>query len=139
MSATILIVEDHEAMRQALRGWLEITFPGCRVIEAVGREEAIVMAEAFSPHVVVVDIGRPGANGLETTARIKAIAPATRVVVLTSYEAEAHHAHAMASGASACVPRDRITDELRSTLADLLSPSNESVGPREWGSPCYCK
>lgn len=138
MSATILIVEDHEAMRQALRGWLEITFPGCRVIEAAGGEEGVVMAEAFSPHVVVVDIGRPGANGLETTARIKAIAPAARVVVLTSYEAEAHHAHAMASGASACVPRDRIT-ELRSTLADLLSPSNESVGPREWGSPCYCK
>ena len=78
-------------MRQALRGWLEITFPGCPVIEAAGGEEAIVMAEAFSPHVVVVDIGRPGANGLETTARIKAIVLATRVVVLTSYDAEAHH------------------------------------------------
>ena len=139
MSATILIVEDHEAMRQALRGWLEITFPGCCVIEAADGKEAIVMAEAFSPHVIVVDIGRPGANGLETTARIKAIAPATQVVVLTSYEAEAHYAHAMAIGASACVPRARITDELRSTLADLLSPSNESVGPRERGSPCYCK
>jgi NarL family two-component system response regulator LiaR len=138
MSATILIVEDHEAMRQALRGWLEITFPACRVIEAAGGEEAIVMAEAFSPHVVVMDIGRPGANGLKTTARIKAIAPATQVVVLTSYEAEAHHAHAMASGASACVPRDRIT-ELRSILAGLLSPPNESIGPRECGSPCYCK
>jgi DNA-binding NarL/FixJ family response regulator len=116
-----------------------MTFPGCCVIEADGGEEAIVMAEAFSPHVVVVDIGRPGANGLETTARIKAIAPATQVVVLTSYEAEAHYAHAMASGASACVPRARITDALRSTLADLLSPSNESLEPREWGSPCYCK
>jgi NarL family two-component system response regulator LiaR len=121
MPGTILLVGDHGAMRQALRGCLEITFPNCCVCEAASGEEAIAMARAGSPHVIVVDIGLPGTNGLETTVRLKATVPTTPVVVLTSYEAEADSVRAMASGASACVSINRLA-ELESILAGLLSP-----------------
>ncbi len=84
------------------------------------------MAEASSPHVVVTDIGLPGMNGLETTAYLKAMVPATSVVVFSDYEAEAYYAHAIASGASACVTKNMIT-ELQSTLAELLFPQTNRL------------
>jgi CheY-like chemotaxis protein len=120
MPATILVVGDHCAVRRALRGWLEITFRGCRVIEAASGTQAVAMAEASSPDVVLVDAGPPGMNGHEITAQLKGITPCAPVVVLTSYEAEAHCTHMMASGASACVPQDNIT-QLQTSLAELLS------------------
>jgi DNA-binding NarL/FixJ family response regulator len=119
MPVTILIVGDHGVVRRALRGWLEITFPGCHVVEAVSNAQALAMAEASPPNVVIVDIGSPGMNGVETTAQLKDLVPHAPVVALTSYESEAHRAHVMDSGAIACVSQNKI-DQLRVTLAGLL-------------------
>ncbi len=58
-------------------------------------------------------------NNWEDLTHLKAIAPATPVVVLTSYEAEVDSTHAIASGARACVSLDRIP-ELLPALATLL-------------------
>jgi CheY-like chemotaxis protein len=121
MSATILIVGDHDFTRRALRGWLEITFPGCHVVEATDEQETIARAGASSPRVVVVDNGLRGMAGFKITAHLKALMPAIPIVVLTSYDSDAQYAHALASGASACVLMDRIA-ELQSTLAELLPP-----------------
>jgi DNA-binding NarL/FixJ family response regulator len=124
MPVTMLVVGDHGVVRGALRGWLEITFPGCHVMEAVASAQAVAMAEVSSPNVVIVDIGPPGMNGVEVIARLKASVPGTSVVVLTSYEAEAQRARVMASGASACVPQDNIA-QLQASLAELLSSMNK--------------
>ncbi len=69
MPATILVVDDHEAVRWGLREWLEMAFPGCRVIEANSGEEAIVLTINESPRVVLMDINLPGMNGIEATRR----------------------------------------------------------------------
>ena len=119
MPPKILIVMDHGPMRQALRDWLGIMFPGCRIIEATHGKEAIAMLEGSSPHVVVIDTGFPVMNCLGTMTHLRAVVPATPIVVLTSYEAEADSILAMSSGATVCVSMDRIT-ELQPTLASLL-------------------
>ena len=119
MPATILIVVDHGPMRQALREWLEMMFPGCRVVEATNGKEAIATVEARSPHAVVIDTGFPVMNYLGTVTHLRAVVPGTPIVVLTSYEPELNSVLAMANGATACVSMDRIT-ELQPTLAGLL-------------------
>jgi CheY-like chemotaxis protein len=124
MRTTILIVEAHTVLRRALRGWLEITFPGYQVIEAASGNEAITLTQAGPPSVVVMDINLPDMNGLDATAHLKAISPATPVVILTSYEVEKQYAHTRAHGANTFVVKNRVT-ELRSTLAPLLSPQSE--------------
>ena len=125
MPVTIMVVGDHGQVRRALGGWLEITFPGCHVIESNSGAQAVVVAEASSPQAVVVDVGPPGMNSLETIVQLKASVPGAPVVVLTSYEAEAHCTHMMASGASACVPQDDIA-QLQASLAELLSSKSLS-------------
>ncbi len=67
MSTTILIVEDHDAVRRSLRDWLEVEFPQCRVIEAASGEESIALIQTESPRLVIMDISLPGMSGIEAT------------------------------------------------------------------------
>lgn len=121
MSPHILIVEDHKGVRQSLREWLELSFPGYQLLEAASGEEGVAVAQAMSPCLVILDIGLPGMNGIEAAQGIKAAAPATRVVMLTMYDDEAHRADAAAAGVSAYVPKRKVQTELLPVLTRLLA------------------
>jgi DNA-binding NarL/FixJ family response regulator len=122
MPTTILIVEDHDLLRQALRTWLEIAFPKCHIIEATKEAQAIALAQSSRPHVIVMDVSLSGTNGFEAVGRIKAVVPATPVVLLTNNKDETYRICATASGASAYVRKKAIQTELQPTLAALLAP-----------------
>ena len=121
MQSTILVVEDHDAVRKSLREWLETVFPQHHVIEAASGEEAISLAQRESPCLVVMDLELSGVNGIEATRRIKAAVPTTQVVMLTIHEDGAYCADAIAAGASAYVPKRTMQTELLPTLTELLS------------------
>jgi len=123
MSPTILVVEDHDLLRASLRDWLSLTLPDCALIEAKSGEEAVALARAKNPDVVLMDIGLPQMNGIEATRRIKAVAPQARVVMLTIHEAPQYQAAAIAAGASAYIIKRRTHTELIPTLRMLLSES----------------
>jgi DNA-binding NarL/FixJ family response regulator len=121
MNPHILIVEDHKGVRQSLREWLELSFPHYQLLEATSGEEAVTVAQTMSPCLVIMDIGLPAMNGIEAAQRIKAALPATRVVVLTIYDDEAHRVDAAAAGVSAYVPKRKVQTELLPVLAGLLA------------------
>ena len=125
MTATILIVEDHDAVRKSLRDWLGVEFPQCRVIEAASGEEAIALIRTESPRLVVMDISLPGMSGIEATRQIKAALPSTQVVMLTIHEDDAHRADATTAGASAYVPKRAMQTQLMPTLAALLADDHD--------------
>ena len=130
MTATILIVEDHHAVRKALRDWVEVEFPQCRVIEAATGEEAIALTRTESPCLIVMDIRLPGMNGIETTRQIKAAFPFAQIVMLSILEGNTYRAEATSAGASAYVQKQRMHSELVPTLAGLLAdaaPDGEKV------------
>jgi CheY-like chemotaxis protein len=60
MSGSILIVEDHDKVRQALRKLLEVKFSQFEVIEARSGEEAIALTFAEDPQLIIMDITLPG-------------------------------------------------------------------------------
>jgi two-component system invasion response regulator UvrY len=126
MSTPIMIVEDHDAVRGSLRDWLEAMFPQCRIIEAATGEEAVALAKASAPHLVVMDIGLPQMNGIEAARRIKAIVPTAQVVILTIHEDKAYRVDARAAGASAYVPKSKMQTELLPILVALLSSQGET-------------
>jgi len=125
MTATILVIEDHDAVRKSLRDWLQVEFPQCRVIEAVSGEEAIALIRTESPRLVVMDISLPGMSGIEATRRIKAALPSTQVVMLTIHEDDAHRADATTAGASAYVTKRAMQTQLMPTLAALLADERD--------------
>lgn len=117
----LLIVEDHDAMRTALREWLSETFPACDLVEARSGEEGVALAEIKSPDIVVMDIGLPDMSGIEATRQIKKAVPQVQVVMLTIFEDPAYQADAREAGASGYVFKHRMHTDLIPIVASLLA------------------
>ena len=88
ITARVLIVDDHEIIRQGLRTVLEKRRDWEICGEAPNGREAVKMVEELQPDVVVMDISMPELNGLEAVRQIVKIAPRTEVLVLTMHESE---------------------------------------------------
>jgi DNA-binding NarL/FixJ family response regulator len=125
MSPTILIVEDHDALRASLRDWLGAGFLGCRWLEATSGEEAVAVAGAQFPDLVLMDVGLPEMNGIHATEQIKGVAPLAQVIILTAHEATEYRADAAAAGASGYVIKGHITRDLIPLMRRLLCTTGE--------------
>src|SRR5262245_31871717 len=79
---TILLVDDERNVHYSFQRALGQAF---RLVSAFSGEEALQQLEAESPHVVLLDVKLPGMGGLETLQRMKAMAPALPVILLTAY------------------------------------------------------
>jgi len=125
MPESILIVEDHVKVRQALRNLLEVKYSQYQVIEAGSGEEAIALTQTEPPHLVIMDITLPGISGIETTQRILSACPTIPVVMFTIHEDEIYRAEAEAAGAIAYVPKHALQSELLPQLNSLLIATKE--------------
>jgi len=78
---SILLVDDHEVVRQGLRAYLSAQ-PGFDVVgEAGAGEEAVQLASELAPDVALMDLVMPGMDGVEATRKIKRASPHTQVGV----------------------------------------------------------
>lgn len=85
-SINVLIVDDHEIVREGLRAVLAAN-PLVRVVgEAVDGVDACAKSDALRPDVVIMDLSMPGMNGADATRRVLAARPETRIVALTAHE-----------------------------------------------------
>ena len=81
----ILVVDDHEVVRQGIVSLLD-HHNGFQVVAQAGTAaEAIAAASTYRPDVIVMDIRLPDGSGVEATREIRAQHPETRVIMLTSY------------------------------------------------------
>jgi DNA-binding NarL/FixJ family response regulator len=118
--ATILIVEDHEALRDSLKSWLTSVFQDCYFVVAKSGEEALDQAQAYPPDVVLMDVMLPGMSGIEAARRIKEAVPAARVVMLSIYEDAAYKADAATARVSAYLSKRDMGSELLPLITRLL-------------------
>jgi DNA-binding NarL/FixJ family response regulator len=118
--SSILVVEDFRSLRASVVHWLECRFPGCVIHGVESGEEALKHASAFRTHIVIMDINLPGINGIEATRRIKAQAPETAVVMLTTHDTPYHRLAAASAGAVGYITKYEMEAQLESTIEDLL-------------------
>jgi CheY-like chemotaxis protein len=118
---TILIVEDHDELRETLVEWLKNVFSDCTFMVAGSGEKAIELAEAHQPAIVLMDIQLPGINGIEAIRRIKKISPQTQALILSVMNVSAYKEEAMAAGACAYINKQHMHAELIPALNKLLS------------------
>ena len=96
----LLVVDDHEVVREGLVALLDRR-QGFEVVAQAGTAaEAISEARRFEPDVVIMDVRLPDSSGIEACRDIRAERPATRVVMLTSYPDEEAVLSAIIAGAS---------------------------------------
>ena len=110
---TILLVDDHEVVRQGVRAFLDTQADISVVGEADSGEEAVRLAEQLIPDVILMDLVMPGkVDGVEATRQVKKSSPRTQVVVLTSYHEDEHIFPAIRAGAISYVLKEIGSEEL---------------------------
>jgi DNA-binding NarL/FixJ family response regulator len=115
----VLIADDHNLFRAGVRGLLR-SFGGIDVIgEASDGNDALAQAAALKPDVLLMDVGMPGLNGIEATARVRAVTPATRVVILSMHTGEEHVLRALKAGATGYLLKDAQPDELERAVRQV--------------------
>jgi two-component system, NarL family, response regulator LiaR len=108
----VLIVDDHQVVRQGLRTFLELHDDIQVVGEAGDGGEAVRMVRDLQPHVVLMDLVMPRVDGIEATKQIAALEGETRVIVLTSFAEDSQVFPAIQAGASSYLLKDVSPDEL---------------------------
>jgi len=120
----VLIVDDHQVVREGLRRIVQMDEELEVVGEAKSGEEAITKAVSLLPDVVVMDLKMPGMDGIAATREIKQRLPNTSVLVLTLY-AEDFIKQAIEAGASGYLLKDSDTEQITNAIHQVhngLSP-----------------
>jgi DNA-binding NarL/FixJ family response regulator len=112
---TVLIADDHQLLRQALRRALEDG--GFRVVSEAGDgEEAVRLVQQDRPDVVVMDVTMPVLDGIEATRRIHAATGDSKVLVLTMHDEDALRVKALRAGAVGFLTKDCAMQEVVETV-----------------------
>jgi len=113
MAYRVLLVEDHKIMREGIRALLDRSGEFTVVGDAESASEAVQLCGDTRPDVVLMDIGLPGLNGVDTTVELLRQSPALKVIMLSMYDDEASVVSSIRAGARGYVVK-------RASSGDLL-------------------
>ncbi len=116
----VLLADDHELVRVALRAVLEEA--GIDVVgEAAGGVEAIELAESLAPDVLVLDMRMPDMSGVEVCRHLSGTAPDLRIVVLSSFSDDEDVFGALSAGAASYMMKDVAPEALVAAIRGVAS------------------
>jgi DNA-binding NarL/FixJ family response regulator len=120
-SIRILIADDHALFAEALSLTLRAD-PRLEVVGvALNGREAVELAKALQPDVVLMDLHMPVLDGIEATRRVSTVSPASRVVVVTASTSPEDSDRARAAGAVAYIRKWSTAAELQTAVVEAVS------------------
>jgi CheY-like chemotaxis protein len=120
MPGKILIVEDHPDSRDILA--IQLRLMSYEVIEAVDGKEGIEKAQAENPNLIIMDLGLPGINGIETTVKLKQNSKTAHipVIALTAWQEQDYKDKALQAGMAGFLSKPTPPRILKDVIEDLL-------------------
>lgn len=131
--ARILIVDDHAAVREAIRMLLDRQ-PGYQVCgEAATAQEAIYRSKEIVPDVILLDIGLPDRSGLEALPEIRIGSPRSSILIVSQHDPQHLRPMALSLGAKGFISKTSLCHELVSAIETVLAsdasdPMEQSIG-----------
>ena len=123
----VLLVEDNDVYRNALKENLSKHFPSMVIDEAVNSEEALQKTQVAAPGLMFIDIRLPGMNGLQLTQKIKKDFPNVRIAIVTGYDLPEYRHAALQSGADGLFVKESLKwDEI-----EALVKSIDDIGKKD--------
>jgi DNA-binding NarL/FixJ family response regulator len=119
-TARIVLVDDHNVVRRGLAALLETDGRFHVVGEAGNGEEALALAEASAPDLMVMDLSMPRMNGFEAIRRVTKRLPRLRIVVLSMYDDPQFVAEALRDGARGYIVKQALENEFFQALDAVL-------------------
>src|SRR5437899_2392436 len=129
---TVVLVDDHNIVRDGLKALLMAEGDITIVAEAQTGREAVLLAEKLRPNVVLMDLAMPRLNGCEATRQIIKTVPSARIVVLSTYGDDEHIQQAISAGAAAYLLK-------QTAAADLVKAIREVAKGNAFFSPAIAK
>ena len=123
----IAIVDDNRAIRKTLRTGIETHTDWEICGEAENGEAAVALVQATKPDLVVLDLSMPGLNGIEAARQVRAVAPATGMVLFTNYASPELTTLARSVGISAVISKD--STDVVIHLIEALRKATRAGGP----------
>jgi DNA-binding NarL/FixJ family response regulator len=127
----VLVVDDHALFAEALMLTLGIDDRIQVVGSAASGTEAVSLAEALHPDVVLIDVHMPSMDGIEATRHVRRVSPRSRVVVVTAARSPELRAHAEAAGAERLLTKDTPALGLIDAILDFPCATVSQLVPRE--------
>jgi NarL family two-component system response regulator LiaR len=124
MSYRVLIVEDHKIMRDGIKALLDRGSEFTVVGDVETGTEAIQICTEIRPDIVLMDIGLPGLNGVDSTAELLRHCPSTRVIMLSMYDDEDSVVSSIRAGARGYVVKQASSAELLDALRTVARGSS---------------
>ena len=125
---SVLLVDDHELIRQGLARAFERTQDFTVAGEAGSVSEGVVLAADLRPDVIVTDVRLPDGTGFDLVRKLRADQPDVGIVVLTMYAGDEQLFGALEAGASAFVSKDSPSDDV------VAAARHASVSPRSFAA-----
>ncbi len=123
-----MLADDHKMLREGLRR--SMAERGFEVVgEARDGAEAVDLALALRPDVILMDVSMPELDGVEATRQIKERLPETRIVMLTMHADQDVLAEAIRAGANGYLVKDCSTDEIASAI-ETVAGGETALSPR---------
>lgn len=117
----VMLVDDHEVMRDSLREMLDRSGGFKMVGEAGDGESAVSMALDLNPDVIVMDIWLPDKSGIDACREIAELLPGTRLLILTANTEEDAVIQAVAAGAAGYVKKHATREQLLAAIRDVAA------------------
>jgi len=128
----VLLVDDHQMLREGLRSLLAQQ-PGIEVVgEATDGREAVRLAEDLSPSVIVMDVSMPGLNGVEATRQVVANVPGAKVLALSVHADKRFVDRMLEAGAAGYLLKTAAFRELVTAISEVAA-GQVYLGPRVAG------
>ena len=119
--ATLIVVDDHDLLRESLRSMLECEGDLQIVDEAKDGQEAIELCRLHRPDLVLMDVRMPRVDGFEATRRIKEeLGTTTKVLMMSAYHNLEYVSEAIRAGAEGYVPKLASLKELQEAVREVL-------------------
>jgi DNA-binding NarL/FixJ family response regulator len=129
---SVLLVDDHNIVRQGLKALLTAEGDIAVVAEAQTGREAVNLAAQLHPEVVIMDLAMPLLNGWEATRQILKAVPSAKILILSSYDDDDHVQQAIAAGAAAYLIK-------QTAAADLVKAIREVKKGNAYFSPAIAQ
>lgn len=119
--ARLLIVDDHEVLREGVRSLLAKLRPEWQICgEAINGDQAISFTQSLNPDIVILDISMPGVSGLEACERMRQMGMKNPVLIFTTHESESLHAEVSRAGAEGYVLKSQAARNLVVAIDTIL-------------------
>ncbi len=129
MVTSVLLIDDHDLIRQGLRRAFERNEDFQVLGEAASLGQGEQMVASLKPQVVVIDVRLPDGSGLDLVRKMRQHVPGLGIVVLTMYAGDEQLFAALDSGASAFVPKDAPAEDV------VAAARHAAVSPKSFTAP----